>query len=153
MKLFATLVIAAVLSAVCMSGKLIYLIYYLIVDLKNWRNKQIEIECSRTKKVQCTENVVVLDIYVFFFGKIVVLWVLHFHYSAPETIKSSNAAKLVAPSTTGKQTGRSEAESDGSACGPAHGKCPNNLCCSIDDECGSSISHCNVSESHERQSV
>jgi len=36
-------------------------------------------------------------------------------------------------------------ESPESECGPVHGKCPNNLCCSLHNECGQSTAHCNVS--------
>ncbi|KAI9551502.1 hypothetical protein GHT06_021835 [Daphnia sinensis] len=30
-------------------------------------------------------------------------------------------------------------------CGPAHGECQPGLCCSLYNECGNSVAHCNVS--------
>lgn len=32
-----------------------------------------------------------------------------------------------------------------SYCGLQYGKCPDDLCCSLHNECGNSIAHCNVS--------
>nr|CAH0111325.1 unnamed protein product [Daphnia galeata] len=36
-------------------------------------------------------------------------------------------------------------EFSGHECGPVHGKCPYDQCCSLRNECGNSTSHCNLS--------
>lgn len=36
-------------------------------------------------------------------------------------------------------------EFSGHECGPVHGKCPHEQCCSLRNECGNSTSHCNLS--------
>lgn len=36
-------------------------------------------------------------------------------------------------------------EFSGHECGPVHGKCPYEQCCSLRNECGNSTSHCNLS--------
>jgi len=36
-------------------------------------------------------------------------------------------------------------ETSGHECGLVHGKCPQNKCCSMHNECGTTIYHCNLS--------
>lgn len=69
---------------------------------------------------------------------------------SPPVVKpavSSAAAKPVQNSgNVGKQTTSDDTEETAeSECGPVHGKCPNDLCCSLHNECGKSTAHCNVS--------
>ena len=60
---------------------------------------------------------------------------------SPPVVKpavSSAAAKPVQNSgNVGKQTTSDDTEETAeSECGPVHGKCPNDLCCSLHNECG-----------------
>ncbi|EFX77702.1 hypothetical protein DAPPUDRAFT_305361 [Daphnia pulex] len=34
---------------------------------------------------------------------------------------------------------------DSTRCGPRFGRCARGLCCGLNNECGSSVAHCNVS--------
>lgn len=57
----------------------------------------------------------------------------------------SNAAKPVVPVASDNAPKQNQDDIDGIECGPDHGKCPDNLCCSLHNQCGKSIAHCNVS--------
>ena len=70
---------------------------------------------------------------------IIIIFFLAPQFWSPAFWASSNAAKPVVPVGTAKD------DIGGIFCGPDHGKCPDDLCCSLHNECGKSIAHCNLS--------